>query len=231
MKPRTVSLGLLAVGLLAAAPAQAATLTTDRQAVTRRTETVTLTGAGFTPNGAVRLTLDGAQVARSRRPRGLDRRRGPAPVIDPSRQRRFSLVATDVTNPALTATATPFATVLDVDVTPDGGSKTRVRKITARGFTRGKTLYLHIRHRRYKRNIRLGALKAPCGTKIVRKRLFSRRAPAGVYTAAVRRAAQVLQQHRPPRHLLPDHHDNHRAPQELTGRFRAAGLGRSALAG
>ena len=181
MKPRTVSLGLLAVGLLAAAPSHAATLTTDRSCY-QEGEALTLNGTGFTPSGEVTLALDGASVITTAADgAGSISVRGPAPVIDPSRQRRFSLVAVDATNPALTATATPFATILDVDVTPDGGSKTRVRKITARGFTRGKTLYLHIRHRRYKRNIRLGALKAPCGTKIVRKRLFSRRAPAGVY--------------------------------------------------
>jgi hypothetical protein len=181
VKSRTALLALFALGLFATGSAQAATLTTDR-ACYAETEKLEVRGTGFTPGAPVTLSLDGAQVlAPTADATGAIGVTGPAPVIDPSRQRRFTLLATDTTNPALTASVSPLATVLDVTVSPTGGRKTRVRKIVARGFTTGKTLYLHVRRRRYKRNIRLGSLKAPCGTKTVRRRVFTRGAPTGVY--------------------------------------------------
>lgn len=181
MKPRTASLALFALGLLAAGPAQAATLATDRGCYAE-SEKLVVSGTGFTPNAPVSLSLDGAQVLTpTADAAGSIGAEGPAPVIDPSRQRRFSLVATDTTNPALTATVRPLATALDVKVSPSSGRTTRVRKISARGFTTGKTLYLHVRRKGYKRNIRLGKLKSPCGTLSVRKRIFTRKAPAGLY--------------------------------------------------
>lgn len=178
---RIALLALLVLALSAPATAQAATLTTDRACYAEQ-ERMEIRGAGFTPGAPVSLALDGNQVVTpTADAAGGIGVTGPAPVIDPSRQRRFTLLATDTTNPALTASVRPLATLLDVKVSPTSGRKTRVRKISARGFTTGRTLYLHVRRGRYKKNIRLGALKAPCGTKTVRKRIFTRGAPTGVY--------------------------------------------------
>jgi hypothetical protein len=171
----------LAVGLLAAAQAGAATIVTDR-ACYGEGEPVTLVGAGFTPNGEVGLLSDGAPVGSIvASGTGLIAARGPAPVIDPSRQRRFSLVATDVTDPTITATVLPLATLLDVRISPKHGKPTRKRRISARGFTHGRALYLHVRRHGYRRNVKLGRLKPPCGTAVVRRRLFKRQPKRGAY--------------------------------------------------
>ena len=56
-----------------------------------------------------------------------------------------------------------------------------MRRIRARGFTEGRTLYAHVRRNGRGKNFRLGRLKGPCGMKSVRKRLFRARAKIGVY--------------------------------------------------
>ena len=84
-------------------------------------------------------------------------------------------------SPANFATINPLATVFDVSVKPQGGNPARRRRIAARGFTEGKTLYVHVRRGGRGKNIRLGRLKRPCGTKKLRKRIFKRTAKTGTY--------------------------------------------------
>ncbi len=64
---------------------------------------------------------------------------------------------------------------------PTRGAPNAVRRIRARGFTRDRTLYVHIRRGRFRRDIRLGRLRGPCGTTSVRKRLFRAGTPPGRY--------------------------------------------------
>jgi hypothetical protein len=175
-------LSIIAAGLATAAPAQAAVLVGD-QACYQEAEPVNLVGTGFTPNGRVDFSRDnlaaGSLVADAT---GRVQGEVEAPAISPRRARRFSLVATDAANPANVASLAPLATVFDVTVRPLGGNPARRRRITARGFTEGRTLYVHVRRRGRGKNIKLGRLKRPCGTKKVRKRVFRRGAKRGTYT-------------------------------------------------
>jgi hypothetical protein len=178
---RIALLSVTATAFAAAAPAQAATLVGD-QACYQEGEPVKVVGTGFTPNGRVDFSRDNL-AASSLIADATGRVQGQigAPSISPRRERRFSLVATDASNPANVGSITPLATVFDVTVAPLGGNPARRRRITVRGFTEGKTLYVHIRRRGRGRNVRLGRLKRPCGTKRVRKRLFRRGAKTGTY--------------------------------------------------
>ena len=107
--------------------------------------------------------LDGRRAASPRaRPVNVDRqrldaRRQPArPRTPPATigsgltlgqsngQQQKTLVATDATNPALTASATLLVSAVTVNVKPKNGAAGRTVKIGARGFTTGKTLYAHI---------------------------------------------------------------------------------------
>ena len=182
MSRRIAVLPVIAATFAAATPAQAATLVGD-QACYRETEAVKFVGTGFTPNGTVNFSRDnqafGTLTANAA---GTIRGDGFAPRISPARERRFTLEARDAANPALVAAINPLASVFDVTVTPEDGKPNRKRRITARGFTEGKTLYVHIRRGGKGKNIKLGRLKRPCGTKKLRKRLFRRSAKTGVYT-------------------------------------------------
>ena len=183
MSRRVPFLLAIAATLSIAAPAQGATLAGD-QACYQENEAVNFTATGFTPNGKVNFSRDnqaaGQLIADGA---GNLRGRGFAPRISPSRQRAFSLEARDQANPANVAAITPLATRFRVRVVPVGGNPARRRTIRARGFTEGRTLYMHVRKGRRKiRNARLGLLKRPCGTKVVRrKRIFRRKTKPGVY--------------------------------------------------
>ena len=181
MNRRIASLPVIATAFALAAPAQAATLVGDK-ACYQEGEPVKMIGTGFTPNGAVNFSRDnqafGAVMAG---PTGAVNVTGAAPRISPARERTFVLEARDAANPAIVARINPLATVFDVSVKPLRGNPARKRRISARGFTAGKTLYVHVRRRGKGRNIRLGKLKQPCGTKKLRKRIFKPKAKTGTY--------------------------------------------------
>jgi hypothetical protein len=167
--------------LATVAPAQAATLVGD-QACYQENEPVKVTGTGYTPNGVVNFSRDnlafGTLTADAA---GNITGTGAAPRLGSTRQRGFVLEARDATNPAIAATINPLATIFDVDVRPLDGKPFRRRKITARGFTEGRTLYMHIRRKGRGKNVKLGRLKRPCGTKRLRRRIFKRKTKNGVY--------------------------------------------------
>jgi hypothetical protein len=181
MNRRITILPVLAATFAIAAPAQAASLVGD-QACYQEGEPVNVVGAGFTPNGTVNFSRDnqafGTLTADAT---GTVRGNGFAPRISPARQRAFTLEGRDAANPANFAAITPQATVFNVTVKPQGGNPARTRRISARGFTEGKTLYVHVRRGGKGKNIKLGKLKQPCGTKKKRKRIFKRKAKTGTY--------------------------------------------------
>ena len=181
MNRRIARLSLIATTFVLAAPAQAATLAGDK-ACYQEGEPVQVIGTGFTPNGSVNFSRDNqAFGAINAGPTGVVTGKGTAPRISPARERRFVLEARDATNPAIVATINPLATVFDVSVKPLRGNPARKRRINVRGFTAGKTLYAHVRRGGKGRNIKLGRLKQPCGTKKVRKRIFKPGAKTGTY--------------------------------------------------
>lgn len=182
MKLRRAVLIAVAVVLPAASPATAATIGVDEPCYQER-EPVNLLGGGFTPNGAVTVSRDGFffPTPLTASPAGIVSGRLAAPVVDPLEERRFTVVATDQANPALTASVTPLATRLSVVVRPGGGRPATRRRITARGFTEGGTLYAHVVRGRSRRTVRVGRLTQPCGKLTTRKRIFRRGTRNGNY--------------------------------------------------
>ena len=182
MSRRAHTFAIAAVSLTLAAPAQAATLVGD-QSCYQENEPVNVTGTGFTPNGVVNFSRDNQSFGTLQADAaGNITGAGAAPRITPALQRAFVLEARDATNPAIAASINPLATRFGVTVSPKGGNPARKRRIKARGFTEGKTLYVHVRRGGKGKNIKLGRLKKPCGTKSVKKRIFKRGAKKGLYT-------------------------------------------------
>ena len=149
-----------------------------------------LPGGRARERGGHRLHAQRQRELQPRQPglRHAHRRCRPAPFAatasprgSPGASARLHPRGRDAANPANFATINPLATVFDVSVKPQGGNPARRRRIAARGFTEGKTLYVHVRRAGKGKNIRLGRLKQPCGTKKTRKRIFRRTAKTGTY--------------------------------------------------
>lgn len=179
-----VSVALTALAAPSAASAQVS-LTTNQSCYfakekTRLVDTndiVRVTGTGFTSNGGVflgQLPLTANAVGAFSYPL--------ASQSIPGKQKDFPLVAVDRTNPALRDTATARLTKLRLKMSPRRVSKTARLRIRARGFFAGKSLYAHIRRgKRYRRNIKIGTVRKPCGLLNKKRRLFGRSAPFGRY--------------------------------------------------
>jgi hypothetical protein len=186
-KPTAAGLAIATV-LLAVPPANAqATLTVDPVAPCYREQSIVrLPGSGFTPNAPVVFTRDGSPIGdpipADASGALLAQLRLPGLV---SGQRRLTYVATDSTNPALTAQVSLLVTATDVGLRPEGGPPNRLLRIRARGFFGGDTLYAHIvrlgRRPGRPHNLRIGRVKGDCKRVEARRRLFSRNTPPGKY--------------------------------------------------
>jgi hypothetical protein len=192
VKPRLPALSAaLAVALSAAGPSQAATFSAHKPCF-GAFDSIALVGQGFTPSGSVAVSRGGRQLGTSvTNAVGAFAGTTPAePIQVPERTETY--VATDQTNPALSASASVGRSITSVRIRPTGGSPLRKRRIRARGFTKGKrigvteayeratTLWAHITRRGRLSNRRVGTLTGPCGTLSVTKRLF-RRVRFGTY--------------------------------------------------
>ena len=152
----------------------------------REQSTVHLLGDGFTQNGQVVFTRDGTPI-------GDPIRASAAGELFPrlilpglvSGQKRLTYVATDQTNPALTAQVSLLVTATDVGLRPEGGAPHRLLTINARGFFGGSTLYAHVvrtgRHPGKARNLRIGRTRGSCKQVEARRRLFSKGTAPGRY--------------------------------------------------
>ena len=165
---RRATLAALAAGLVlaVAAPAQAATITlTGSKSCYRPGDALAVAASGFTPVGLVGFKLgnvtlnslqaDAAGNISTTLTIGVSSFKGVG---------TRTLTATDVTNPALTASGQFLGSALAVRVTPKNGAAGRKVRINATGFTTGKRLYAHIVRKRFKRNVFIGKLKGPCRT-------------------------------------------------------------------
>jgi lipoprotein-anchoring transpeptidase ErfK/SrfK len=177
-----VSIAAAAVLLLGASATEAATLAVSgSKSCYRAGDTLTLSGTGYTPGGPVAVTLQEQDLGTTtadaagninvpiliRQLRGIDQR---------------ALVATDATNPAITATTQFLGSSLLVKIRPRNGNSARKLRISASGFTTGKRLYAHVLRKHYRRNVFIGKLKGPCRTLKVRKRVLTAATPDGRYT-------------------------------------------------
>jgi hypothetical protein len=152
----------------------------------REQSTVHLVGGGFTQNGQVVFTRDGTPI-------GSPIVASAAGELFPqlilpglvSGQKRLTYVATDQTNPALSAQVSLLVSATDVGLRPEGGAPHRLLTINARGFFGGSTLYAHVvrtgRHAGKARNLRIGRIRGSCKQVEARRRLFSKGTPPGKY--------------------------------------------------
>jgi hypothetical protein len=189
MKLLRAAVAIASIALAAPATASAATLTVDPvRSCYLEQDRVFLLADGYTPNGMVDFTrggnlVDDLQANAAGQVQGTLRL--PGLIMG---QRPLTYVATDQTNPALTAQVTLLTTAVDVRVTPRNGPPSRLLRIRARGFRGGQTLWAHVRRAKRRgggrvrtRTVRIGRVRGPCWTANVRKRLFRRGTAAGRY--------------------------------------------------
>lgn len=166
--------------LAAPAPASAATLDVNRSCYGPG-EAVKLAGGGYTPGGPVAVTVAGRQLGVTNANQvGEIAATLPAPSIR-GKQRTDTITATDQTNLALIATSPVNLTSLNVKVTPRNGNPSKAKRIVARGFTTGRTLYAHVRRGKNRRNVKIGRLKGACRKIDVKRKLFLANATPGLY--------------------------------------------------
>lgn len=194
------TLAVLPLGALAAAaaasPAGAAAVRTEPCVrYVAGQSTMTIIGAGFTPNGAVTL----ASVTRARptpatfasgpvQPTGVFLKSTLPPAFSsPNRNvESFTLVAADNTNPAAPVLATtPFQVVrFGLTSHPEPRRPSSKVRYTARGFTPGKRVFIHFRFAGVtRRTVSLGIAKGPCGIASQRMRALPTKARYGRWTS------------------------------------------------
>lgn len=182
MKLRTAVLpSLVAIAFLAPATASAATLSVNKTCYGPG-EKIAFSGGGFTPSGPVALSVSGRQlgVGAANAVGEIDVSVS-APDIDGKRRTDF-YTATDQTDLSLTAGVPVHLTSLNVKVTPKNGNPAKAKRVVARGFTSGKTLYAHVRRGKSKRNVKVGKLEGACRTLDVKRKLFLANAKDGLYS-------------------------------------------------
>jgi len=187
-KSTAIGLAVAAVSLAAPAvtAAQASLAVDEVGPCYREQSTVHLIGDGFTQGGNVLLTRDGITIgkplAANAAGQWLPTLQLPGLVAG---QSRLTYVATDQTNPTLTAQVTLLVTATDVSLRPEGGAPHRLLRINARGFFGGRTLYAHVvrsgRKAGRPRNMRIGRIRGACKQVEARKRLFTRDTAPGKY--------------------------------------------------
>jgi hypothetical protein len=174
--------GILAAALLAApAAAGAATIAAaPARPCYGAGEPIALTGSGYTPNGQVTITSDGA-------PLGTDEVEadgsflGELTVGLASGEKIKTYGAQDQSNPANSATVQLRISALTLTLRPRRGRPDRRFRIRAKGFTTGENLYAHVVRRRSRRTVKLGRLKGDCHELSTRRRLFPRSVARGTY--------------------------------------------------
>ena len=186
MRPFRTAAAVASLALAAPGAATAATLTVEPESrCYRERQQVFLVAQGYTPNGKVDFTRDGNLVETlDADPSGTIQGHLTLPGLLRG-QRVLTYVATDQTDPALTAQVSLPTTATYVRVGPETGAANRRLRISARGFRFGRTLWAHVRRRRggpvRTRAVRIGRVRGPCWKVRARKRLFRRSTPPGRY--------------------------------------------------
>ncbi|MDP9294880.1 MAG: hypothetical protein M3O90_10750 [Actinomycetota bacterium] len=152
-------------------------------------EAVDVSGAGFTPNSKVDLSMDGAVALAGAQvdPGG----NLPAQVLQapyqPKGERAFNITATEQGNPASTATLTPRVTALNLGIQPRRARPSRRILFRGRGFTAASNVYAHyLFGGKLRKTVSFGRPKDPCGTFTVRRRQIPVRNPrTGPWTLQV----------------------------------------------
>ena len=177
MLSRRLLLPALAGSLLAAAPASAATLTTDKPCYVERTP-VTYTGAGFTPGANWFIEAQAVYANGMVAPDGSFSIAQAAPLNanENTRAKSFSVDGYEETSDGnvVRATATYKIVSLLVQLARGAGNPTGTTKWGFSGFRPGKAIFVHVKRGSHVWTQRAGRGNQPCG--ILHKRL--RRLPA-----------------------------------------------------
>ncbi len=175
----------VAVGLLAAAPARAATLAVNAPCFLD-TDLITVTGSGFTPGAPISYAFDGVtSTSGAADGSGNITQQIAAPVLPVGTASHvYNLTGTDQVNLANVGTTQVTVTQLTATLSPTRASPSHKVKFNVRGMPPGVQLYLHyVFHGRSKVDVALGKPKAPCGTLSVKRRFFPFRHPKlGIWT-------------------------------------------------
>jgi hypothetical protein len=142
---------------------------------------VTVQGTGYTPGGPVEITIDGASL-------------GQIPATDAAGSfsngltlgvfkgaKAHTVTATDVANPALTASAQFLATTRQVTVKPKHAHAGKKLKLRGYGFVSGPNAYMHVRGHGYRKDTRVGKPSGPCGQWSGKRKIVPTSAAAGAY--------------------------------------------------
>jgi hypothetical protein len=157
----------LSVAGVGASAAGAATLTTDTRCY-QETQEVVVNGAGFAPGSAVTITRDGEPLGTAQADAsGAFRNKFDTPELpDESRERLYTLSATDMTN---TADTSYRATRIFANFRPGSGNPVTLEvRFTIFGFglvRRHAPVFLHYVNPKGKarRTVRLGTAAGVCG--------------------------------------------------------------------
>jgi len=142
---------------------------------------ISLTGYGFTPDGDVALSAGGQQLGIGIADYdGIFAASLRAPAL-PFFEAELRFTATDQTYLLNRASTVVRLTSLGVRVTPATGDPARPRRIRARGFFGGRTLYAHVRRGDRVRNLRIGPLRGACRRADATRRLFPPSTDPGAY--------------------------------------------------
>ncbi len=176
---RPLAVAVALATLAAPSVAHAASLTTKpAKSCYRSGETVHFLGDGFTASSSANLTRDSVFVApiptdaAGRFDAGLR-------LLQDRGQQDRTYMATDSTNPGLSASVPVTVTVVGVGLSPNGGPVSRRFRIHARGFTTGRTLWAHVVRKRSKRLLKIGPLTGACHTLTAHRRLLPKNARLG----------------------------------------------------
>jgi hypothetical protein len=176
---RPLAVAVAVAALAAPSAAHAATLTTNpAKSCYRSGETVNFVGSQFTPSSSVNLTRDGAFVSPIPTD-GAGQFDAALRLQQASGSQTRTYTATDTTDSSVSVSVPVSVSAVGVSLTPDSGSVSRRFRIRARGFTTGRTLWVHLVHKRSTRNVKIGRLRGACHTLQTRRRLLSRNARFG----------------------------------------------------
>ena len=175
-----VAAGLAALAAPASAVAAPALTVVPEKPCYSHGESVNLLGSGFGPLGSTSITRDGALVG-ALDTDALGAFNGILTLAQNSGRRTKTYTATDEADSSLSASDQITVSSVRVGLKPNNGAPGRVMKITARGFTTGRTLWAHVVRGKSKRHLKIGRLKGACGGLETRRRLLPRDAALGVH--------------------------------------------------
>lgn len=191
---RTLAVVALASAAAVAAPANAAVLAVPPCVVDYGPiglMNLPIGGTGFTPGGSVAIESatvssplrGGVTSATADAAGNVYTRTATLGFSGETSDQTYVLIATDRTDPAITASTVLRQVRFGFGARPDTGRPTRKVRYIARGFLPGKTVYAHFRFGgKTRRNVTVGVPRAPCGIVSKRMRLLPTKTRFGTWT-------------------------------------------------